>query len=47
MAEQLSIEIGDGLPAPATAVRPMFAIGDVLGRDDLFAPNAPIHQGHR
>ena len=34
----ISIEITDWQPAPARAVRPIFAIGDVHGRDDLFAP---------
>ena len=33
-----SIEIGDWLDAPAHAPQPAFAIGDVHGRDDLFAP---------
>lgn len=33
-----SIEIGDWQPAPARAIRPIFAIGDIHGRDDLFAP---------
>lgn len=38
MTEKIAIEIGDWLPAPAKAIRPMFAIGDVHGRDDLFGP---------
>lgn len=32
----LQMRIGDWLPAPATAVRPVFAIGDVHGRAELF-----------
>lgn len=34
----ISVEIGNWFPAPAEAVRPAFAIGDVHGRDDLFQP---------
>jgi len=34
----VSIEIGDWLQAPAHALKPAFAIGDVHGRDDLFGP---------
>jgi serine/threonine protein phosphatase 1 len=34
----VSIEIGDWLQAPAHALQPAFAIGDVHGRDDLFGP---------
>jgi diadenosine tetraphosphatase ApaH/serine/threonine PP2A family protein phosphatase len=45
MAEMVSIEIGDWLPAPATAIRPMFAVGDVHGRDDLFAPLVEAIEG--
>ena len=33
----VSIEIGDWLHAFAHALQPVFAIGDVHGRDDLFA----------
>jgi serine/threonine protein phosphatase 1 len=45
VAERVSIEIGDWLSAPATAARPMFAIGDVHGRDDLFAPLVEAIEG--
>jgi serine/threonine protein phosphatase 1 len=34
----VSIKIADWQTAPARAIRPLFAIGDVHGRDDLFAP---------
>jgi serine/threonine protein phosphatase 1 len=34
----VSIEIGNWLPAPALALQPAFAIGDVHGRDDLCGP---------
>ena len=31
-------KIGDWQSAPATASRPVFAIGDIHGRNDLFEP---------
>ncbi|HET6160245.1 MAG TPA: metallophosphoesterase [Dongiaceae bacterium] len=34
----ISTSIGDWQTAPATATRPVFAIGDVHGRADLFEP---------
>jgi serine/threonine protein phosphatase 1 len=38
MAMALAPKIGDWQSAPATASRPVFAIGDIHGRNDLFEP---------
>jgi serine/threonine protein phosphatase 1 len=41
----VSVEIGEWLPAPAQALRPAFAIGDIHGRDDLFGPLVEAIEG--
>ena len=38
MAMALAPKIGDWQSAPATASRPVFAVGDIHGRNDLFEP---------